>query len=661
MRFCLIAFVFLSSPGKSWLFTPYAHVTNIEPHPDLPIVVLGTSDGEISLVDASHTNGIEIRRLSVGSSEVIESKWNPLLTSVLATVCEENRLVVRRFSDMSTLASTQSQLLRHPQPLLSVSWDGSSGTRLVVGTALGSVEVFTASFEGISGASNTGIHPIADRVSQWFIGCRTSFVYYVSSTQIIAGCDEGELWSISVTEPKPVANITLPSSSADPSPRALFVEARGYVVSFFENTVHVIDAVNFELVKSFKIRPARGHYYSNLGEKRVLSIAVSFHSNANLDKLIVRTTEGVIFYDLTGILDESIPTSSWLNDTSLSDLITVHGGQLISSVLRYGDLTNDPSVELNTTTGSLDVTACRNAEAVYKINEEKTDVHCTFGTPLVGVDIVLPFSFSHLEGEFKLKSTGAIPATDCSAMKAPIIDWSADQKNQWVYVMPSTRIALNHATCPAISDTPMSGPAWTLEECKQACVDRPECNMVYVKYRSDIPGAVEVCTFHRCESPENAPAPSARFEEIWTLTSAYRSWVRDRSKPLLSYNGYVAFGTEERVIHGGCAGPNGLIPTGNGLTVPVVPTSFAGEGSSVLRVHVSQYNAEAHVRLSEFSLNILKNYTDYASFYEEPSSAAGGYLIAIPLERGGPNGPVAWTSRGVLITTSDTSVALINN
>jgi hypothetical protein len=659
MRFLLLFSLVIARNG--WALTPETLITSIEPHPSIYIAALGTADGMVSFVDLTLSSTPEIRRISVGSAKVIDVRWNPLVTDVLAALVADNRVLVRRFSDMSTMASSQSKLLRHTDPLLSLAWDSSSGSKMLVGTARGYIDLFTVSFVGISGPSDTSINQISDRTHQWFVGCRASFVHFASNVRVIAGCEEGEVWSIPVSQSEPDASIIFPRSKADPSPKALFVDARGYVIALFDDIVHVIDTLNFVTRTSFKIRPARGHYSSTLGEKRILSIDVSFASNVQLDKLIVRTTEGVIYYDLAGILGGTIPTSSWLNGTTLTDLLTTFSGQVVPSIVQYGDVSNDPLIVVNITAGALDVTACRNTEAIYKINEVKSEIHCTLGTPVVGIDIVLPFSMSHIEGEFKLKSIGAIPAMDCSAMKGPIINWSADQKNQWIMTMPSTRVIRNDAACPEVSDSPLSGPITNLAECKSACTERPECNMIFVKYRSDSPGTVEVCIFHRCESPENAPAPSGLLEEIWTLSSAYRAWIRDRSKPMLSYNGYVAIGTEKAVIHGGCAGPDGLIPTWTNITVPLQPTQFENEGSSVIRMHVSQFNAEAKVRLFEFNLNILKNYTDYESFYEEPSSAPGGYLMASPLARGAPEAPIAWTSLGVLITTSDTSVALINN
>jgi hypothetical protein len=445
----------------------------------------------------------------------------------------------------------------------------------------------------------------------------------------------------------------------------MFKDARGYVVAFFDNMVSIVDVVNAVVVSSFQIRP-RPHPSSHppIGDNKVLSIDVSFLTNTEMDKLLVRTSDGVLSYDISGIIQGSVPQETWYNDTSFTDLMSM-GAEVLSETTQYGDESNSPLIDLNSTTGAIDVTACRNDAAAFAINQEKTEITCGPNPPVVDVDIVLPLAFDYIEGSFKLQSLGAIPAMDCTALKAPITQWTSDQQSQWTKAMPSTRAVVNDAYCPVVSENPSSSKISTVENCKIACSKRPECNMAFMRIRSDLTDnqvqpdssrLIESCTFHRCSDAAIAPVPSSMFTEIWTLTTH----MHPHMEAIDYYGGYVAFGTPDTVIHGGCAGTNGIIPkTAGALTVSVVGTNISYPGSSVIRFQVSQYNAEAAVRINGLAFNIHVPYAHYDSFIEIPSSTPGGYYLADQSLRGTPRGPIAWSVEGVFTTSANTSIVKV--
>jgi hypothetical protein len=654
-------------------YTPPDPVYSIGVHPSLNIAAIGTTQGILSIIKTDDLSESEIKSFGIGHGPILYLEWNLVHTDTLAFITADSRVNIRRFNDLTSFTSDQSILLRHPLRVLSLCWDTTTQEALLVGTQEGYVDEYVVTFPDSPGPSETSINAESDRTNRWFIGCRVSFIYKPSSSMIVAGCEEGKIWYISkVQSSGPSDSVTLPRSTFLPTPRAMYRRAKGYFIALFDNIVYVFDAVDLQEGSRFRIRPRPGPNASDYGDNRILGMDVSFTANVDLDKLFVRTSDGVVQYDLDGIINKAVPTFSWLNNTSLLDLMGDRNAEILWSTTTLGDPSNDPVAEYNSTTGDLDVSACRTPDAFFKMNQNKTDVVCDQETPVVTVDLVLPFAIIYLEGQFDVRSLGTIPAMDCTAMKAPITSWDVGVKqvNQWTRVMPSTRVFQNDAACPLIQDTPSSQAIKTVDGCKTACLLRPECNMIFVRVRGDIRDnldrpdeerEIEICTFHRCLTPEHAPVPSTMFTEIWTMTSGSRSWVAERYKPINQFGGFVAFGTDDLVIHGGCVATDGLIPTNSSVTVQLTPTYFSPAGESVLRFQISQYNAEAKVRVSNVSLNMLVNYTMYEQFYEEPSSGPGGYYFADPSVTGSPRGPIAVTSSGVLITTRDTSLVEIKN
>ena len=656
--------IFLLQSEALSSFSPPSTATIMVAHPTLSVIAVGDSSGTLSFFDPTFS-GISMNQYHAGALDILDIRWNPVFPDIVVSVSADNLVVARKFYDPYVMASIQSKSIRHNLPILSVNWDPASGDRILVGSALGFVDRYLVSFAGVTGQSDMWIHPSGDRLNRWNTGCRVSFLYQASSVLILAGCDEGTLWFISPSQATPVQSITLPRRTDDPSPRAMFKDARGYVVALFDDTVSIVDVVNAVVVSSFQIRPRPlPNSHPSIGDSKVLSIDVSFLSNTEMDKLLVRTSDGVLSYDISGIRLGSVPKESWYNGTSFTDLMTM-GAEVIHETSRFGDESNNPLIDLNETTGAIDVTACRNDAAAFAINQEKTDITCGPNPPVVEVDIVLPLAFDYIEGSFKLQSLGAIPAMDCTALKAPITQWTSAQQSQWTKVMPSTRAVVNDAYCPVVSENPSSSKLSTVEGCKTACMQRPECNMVFMRIRSDVTDnqlqpdstrLIESCTFHRCSDPSIAPTVSTIFTEIWTLTTD----MHPRMDAIDYYGGYVAFGTPDTVIHGGCAGTNGLIPTTTGgLTVSIVGTNISYPGSSAIRFQVSQYNAEAAVRIKGLALNIHVPYANYDSFIELPSSAPGGYYLADPGVRGSPRGPIAWSTAGVFTTAGNTTIVKI--
>jgi hypothetical protein len=117
----------------------------------------------------------------------------------------------------------------------------------------------------------------------------------------------------------------------------------------------------------------------------------------------------------------------------------------------------------------------------------------------------------------------------------------------------------------------------------------------------------------------------------------------------------------DTVIYGGCQSANGLIATGSAQVV-TVPQTNTGD-SSVIRFQVSQYNAEAVVRIEALKLDIYMDYAPFSKYIEEPISPPGGYMVPEGGSlNGGPRGPIALIPAGtaVITTLADRSIGSIN-
>jgi hypothetical protein len=153
------------------------------------------------------------------------------------------------------------------------------------------------------------------------------------------------------------------------------------------------------------------------------------------------------------------------------------------------------------------------------------------------------------------------------------------------------------------------------------------------------------------------PTPDDEREEIWGLSSSSRFWDSDTTRLVDRYGGYVAFGTLDSVIYGGCQ--NGLIPTNSSISVNIPETASR---ESVLRFEVSQYNSQAIVRIQNISIDVFVDFADYTAYIEEPVSSPGGFLVPeLGGLAGGPRGPIALTpdGSGVITTLRDRTVGKI--
>jgi hypothetical protein len=617
----------------------------IAKHPYFPIAAVGYSEGGVSIVDLSQSVDTELKSLVISPNQVISLKWSSVQYEDILVLSDDNVIKAIRFDNLDSFNPSAMISLRHSLPISAVGWDTFGGESIVVGTSFGFVDQYSFSFETTAGNADYWIHPESDRVHRWFTGCKVNFVYQPSSGSIIAGCEEGVVWFISATNALPMSSIEFPRYSDYPSPKVIFREARGYVVALVDDVIYLIDVVNEISVLDFKIQRKVGSSTFTIGDSKILSMDVSFATDSELDTLFIRTSDGVIIYDIEGLRSGIIPSIVWHNSTSLADLETL-GAEIRYISVRTGDVTNTPSVTVNGTV--LDVTACRNDKALFAMNQEKSEITCGPDPPIVEIDITLPFSVEYIEGSLSLQSLGEIPAMDCTSLKAPITEWSKNQASQWTRVMPSTRGQRNDASCPVISDTPVSDKLLTVDHCKAACELRPECNMIFVRLSPDS-GLLEVCSFHRCEDPEVAPMVSTEFAEIWTLTTNMRIWNDKRTSKIEEFGGYVAFGTDQSVLYGGCASEDGLIPSDNSLAVTIPSSSV--KLTNILRFQVSQNNAEATVRISDLDLNIRVAYTPFESFIEVPSSSPGGYYLADSSRTGSTYGPIAFTGDGLLVVS----------
>ena len=590
-------------------FVPSKPVTVLSVEKSTGILAVGSLDGSLILYDSSQPGSAELASYSTGSGVVTDIKWNPAYSNIVATVTSENAVVIRRFDD-AAMSSTQTVTLEHTFPVRACDWDQLTGTKLLVGSARGFVDEYVVSFLGISGASHRHLSSSTDRTGRWFTDCEVSFVYRVSTTEIVAGCPSGKVTIFSTTQQAPLHTYQLAKSSSFPSPAALYRPANGYVIAYFDGHVFIVNGLSGVLDSSFAVRPVKGP--QSLAPTHVLSFDLSFLVNNSPDKMAIRTTEGVAIFDLA-----VISAGSWINDQTLSDLVGL-GAQISWSTLVQANPSNAPYVDIFSE--YIDVAPCFPKD-------------CTAGVPpAIAIEIVLPVAVSKIRGSFKIGSVGTVPATDCTAAKAPISQWTSNQQSQWTRVV---------ATSPSVVDTCTAVPGdWktisTVRDCKSSCRGSPECNSIMIYLPDAQPNfqlkddrIVTSCEHFRCSDPSRPQTAATGNSEIWTLSRP--------SPTTQAFGGYVAFGTEEQVLHGGCAAADGVVRADTVVTVP--ETILSGD-QSILRFQVSQYNANAVVRLKNLLFDMYLPYAEMTSFIPEPSGgpspiAVGGTKIYTTSRQGG--------------------------
>ena len=631
---------------KATCFTPASVAFSLSFSPRPSIISVGGSGGLLSFYDLDNPGYGALSTYNIGDGDVVALRWNPVFSDVLASISEPNRLIVHKFSDLDLMISTQAQLLRHPEPLLSCDWDPVSGTDMFVGTSAGFVYQYVVSFPGISSPSYTSIEYDSGAISSWFVGCPVTFVYRYNSASTIAGCDGGFLYTLNSGSNSYTSSLNLPRPVI--SPEALYKGVDQRVVALIDHTVYVIDLNMFQIEYSFSISPIE----APLSSGDVLSSDIY---GSNLNSLAVRTTDGVAIYDLSLILTNHLAGHWSPQPLSLTELIA-DGASVSTTVIRQSEADNHPYTNVDPMIGYIEFTPCWNFAAQRNPLGDKSDTTCGSIPPVVAVEIFLPFSFTALRGSFDMISIGDLPGSDCAGMQGPISEWTANQASEWMKSLPTS--SHSNSPCPLVADIPRSGPLiTTVAECKSACYLRPECNMIFVSF--DSKGTVEICNFHRCPSPNTPPAPQSAFTEIWTLITSDRSWTSSQNRVLTTYGGYVAFGTQKSVIHGGCSAMNGLIATSSPTHVVITQVGFP-EPESVLRFQVSQYNAEPTIRIFNLQLEFLMPHVPFTKFFEVPNSPPGGYYLSTPDPRGAPSGPIVFSPDGAQIFTTSGDNSIIS-
>ena len=656
MRGCIIiAWITIPASGD---YTPPTPSNVFAYQPNSTVVAVGGIGGSLTFFDSANATRGQIASYPQGPLDVISLAWSPVARNVLASVSADNRVAIRKFVNNSTLASTQTFSIQHHHPLLTCSWDLDTGSRLLLGTATGFIDEYNVSFAGLSGTFDTPIDSVRGRTMRWFAGCYVSYILSYNSTHVMAGCREGQLKYFDRNSSIPTNTISFVVPVPVAYKPAFFSAFRGVLRVLFLDTVYGVDYVGQAIMDHFEIHPYRIPSSVN-GHDIVLSF------DATWEQLVVRTQAAIVQYDMWGIFGDHVPINRWVTNVSLSDLIGM-GAKVSWSVRTLSQADYNPFVEVDASIGAIDVAACWTAEASFNQANDKRNVVCVGEPPVVTIDVQLPFAYSIVRGNFSMQSLGTIPAQDCSALKGPITEWDATQRSQWIKGANTSSVDIS--ICPRVSDTPISRAYWSVADCKAECLNRPECNMISVIVSATPLGnallpdegrMIDTCNFHRCPSPNQAPAPPNGVSEVWTLTTASRYWMYDKTKPLNNAGGYVACGTPSAVLYGGCGSPDGLIPS-NSTSDISLPDSPINPMESVVRFQVSQYNAEARVRISDLRLDFYVPYAEYRSYTEESNSPPGGNWLATSALTGGPQGPILLTpdGTGLITTMGNTSIGL---
>ena len=652
----------LGSCGVHAWFTPSGPSFSLSIDNTSSILCVGGTGGVISFFDSASPGSDALATESIGTGNVIGMKWNPVFPDILASISVENRLLVRKFKELGSMASSQAQLLRHSQQVLTCEWDPDTGTELFVGTASGYVEKYAVSFEDSADPSYASIEYDSNSTAAWFLGCRVSFIYPYNQSTTVAGCEEGLVYVLNTTNGSYSKFMDLPSSSAAPSPVSLFKGTGSNIVALFNSNVFVLDLNSSQNNLYFPVNPVE---YTPSESSHILS----FDVYGDIEKLAVRTTDGVAIYDLGSGNISGASSANWSRPMSLSDLISA-GAIITPIVVRRSDADNEPYSTVDVANGFIDITPCWNAEAQFDPLGNKSAITCGESSPpVIAVKIALPFPFTGIQGTFEIRSIGLIPGSDCTGFQGPIVNWDDDQKNEWTKVLSSETSSSAISDCPLMEDLPRSGPIGTVDDCKSACFARPECNTVFIQLRDpedttscteeNTNCKVEICNFHRCSQPNKPRAPPTNDTQIWTLVTDKRTWTSARDSVINTYGGYVAFGTEKEVIHGGCAAYQGLIDTVTSTIVNISESAFSSHESTI-RFQVSQYNAEPTIRIFNLQLQFFNPFPPFSEYFVVPNSPPGGYFLSNPGPIGAPAGPILFSPDGTEIFTTSRNNSIIS-
>ena len=613
------------------------------------VVVVGGEGGAVAFWDILPDPPVLINSFSVSTSTISLLKYNSV-NDLFAVVSPSTKLTIYGFSNLVGFVPGANLVLQNMYPIDAMAWNLAalpSIPRIAIGTRSGIVDEYPVTMPSTTAA-------LANIYRRWFVGCPINFLSYIDATNMVVGCSTGDIkWvQSSTTAPPsstPFSPITSRSLKTPPSDYiiARYQKSGNYLVAIMELTVYIIDLISKSVFRSVDILPYVTPLSPNRAERNIRSISTFTDPVSNKPtSLVIRTTESILQFDLTSTMSGSV--NFWKSGLNVTNLISTQSLLYHSNPVRIVTPDNSPYVDVSVTDGALDFVPCYNAAAQAAQVGDLSDIFCVTGPlnvsqsasdiPIVSFDITLNSPFSKISGSFNLQSTGTFPAQDCSLNKQPIPSWYSDQQSSWSLLKPSNSGQQLSSVCTAIQFWP-ANPISNLGECRNACTKTFSCNLVMYASTS--------CTLFACSSrPPTAAIPSASGLSAWYLS------FRDQLSTSF-YGGYVAFGTADLVVYGGCQSPNGLIPTDSPITI-TIPETDLGSLQSVIRIQTSQYTADARVRLSQLNINLFSPYLQPLKSIAEPANMPGEFIYPIRDPRPGTNdAPVVISPNGLIAITTN--------
>ena len=620
------------------------------------VLVIGGDGGAVSFWDIQVDPPVLIKTFSVSTKKVSITKYNTV-NDYLAVVSPSTKLTIYSFSNVAGFVPGATLVLQNMYPIDAVSWNQAAfpaTPHIAIGSRTGVVDEYLVTMPSTLTAqalTNLNIN------RRWFVACPVNYLSYIDTTTLIVGCSTGQVtWLESSPSVPPSSTPVAPVSSINiKTPQSAFVIALYkksglFLVAVLELTVYIIDIATKSVYRTVDILPYVTPLSPNRAERVIRS--VSTYTNPVTNKptsLVVRTTESILQFDLTSTLVG--PVNFWNTGISVADLISSQTLLYHSNPVRLVTPDNSPYVDVSIADQAIDFVPCYNAAAQAAQVGDLSNIFCVNGplnisqsasdVPIVSLDITLSYPFTKIRGSFKLQSTGTLPAQDCSLGKQPIPSWYSDQQSTWSLLAPATTpTGTLSSICQPISFWPTE-PTTSLAACKNACMQNFSCNLIRFKSDSNL------CELRKCTArPSPGIVPPAVGFVTWFLSS----------RPQLStsfYGGYVAFGTASKVVYGGCQSPNGLIPTDTAVTI-TIPETDIGSLESVVRIQVSQYTADARVRLTQMNLDVYSPYLSPKLAIAEPANMPGEFIYPIRDPRPG-------TNDAPLILSPDGTIAITTN
>jgi hypothetical protein len=590
------------------------------------------------------TPAVKIKDLVIGSENIRFVAYATPTNYLLFGTSNYKKIFIINFSsDSFTLGQTMT--LTHAYPIEFVSWNTPAlGTNpnIAIGTRAGILDEYPVSFPATGTVS--GISESA-RLNRWFVGCPITYTAYVGADTIVAGCSTGYVYWFSSSGHNMIGYLKLDLAPSDVA-ITLFRIAGNYLVCVLDLHVYIVDLISKTVTNGVSILPYVTPLSPYRAERTIRAISVYADPISKKPKtLITRTTESVIQYDLTSVMSGTF--QPWKTGISVGDLVNLQSVLIRDSTMRRVSPDNDPYVSVVASEGAIDFVPCNTEDAQHAQVGDMTNIVCYHEpqtssiSPVVSLEIYLKNPFTKIRGSFKLQSSGYLPGRDCPPGRTPITTWANDQQSHWSIVTGSPGNP-PISSCPLVANPWITSPGNSLSTCKNACMNDLTCNLIVTDKASSF------CQLRVCDSPGVPPAPIDGFD-LWVLARP-----QDASSP--SYAGYVAFGTHDTVLYGGCRSPNGLIPTsasGSFSTISIPETEFHSL-QSVLRIQVSQYSADARIRLSGLSLDLYSPYLTPTATIAEPSNMPGEFLLPIKDPRpGNVDVPMTLNPAGTVVITTN--------